>query len=139
MAELAFAVLNLAVLPPWALMILAPRSAWTARLLASPRVPLMFAAIYVALLPAALVGGGAVTSLADLHRALEGDVSLLLAWTHYLAFDLMVGRAILRDALEREIGHARVAPCLALTLMLGPSGLLAYAAVRWRRTGALAP
>ena len=53
-----------------------------------------------------------------------------MGWIHYLAFDLFVGAWEVRDAQARGIHHLLVIPCLFLTLMAGPGGLLLYWAIR---------
>ena len=64
-------------------------------------------------------------------RALFADDRALLAgWTHYLAFDLFVGSWEVRDAQRVGVHHLLVAPCLLLTFLLGPVGLLLYFALR---------
>ncbi|MBW2391428.1 MAG: DUF4281 domain-containing protein, partial [Deltaproteobacteria bacterium] len=55
----------------------------------------------------------------------------LVGWVHYLAFDLFIGAWEVRDARRRSIPHGFVLPCLFLTLMVGPVGLLAYLVLRW--------
>jgi hypothetical protein len=55
---------------------------------------------------------------------------LLAGWVHYLAFDLFVGAGEVRDARRHALSHLLVVPCLALTFLLGPAGLLLYYAVR---------
>ena len=60
-------------------------------------------------------------------RRLFGDEALLLAgWVHYLAFDLFVGSWEVRDAQRLGIPHLLVVPCLVLTFLFGPVGLLLY-------------
>jgi hypothetical protein len=49
---------------------------------------------------------------------------------HYLAFDLFIGGWELRDAQRRGVPHLLLLPCLGLTLMFGPLGLLVYFGVR---------
>lgn len=51
---------------------------------------------------------------------------VLAGWVHYLAFDLMVGLYIVIDAASLGISHWMLIPCLLLTLLFGPVGLLAY-------------
>ena len=51
-------------------------------------------------------------------------------WVHYLAFDLMTGVFIIRNAGMHGINHWLTAPCLFLTFMLGPIGLLLYLLLR---------
>lgn len=55
---------------------------------------------------------------------------LLAAWLHYLAFDFLVGAWIVEDASALGVQHILVAPCLALTFVAGPVGLLAYLLLR---------
>ncbi|MCF6193939.1 MAG: DUF4281 domain-containing protein [Kangiellaceae bacterium] len=71
-------------------------------------------------------------------RIFEGVINLfksprvvLAGWIHYLAFDLMVGIYILNDASQYAISHWLLIPCLLLTLMFGPAGLLLYFSVRF--------
>jgi hypothetical protein len=51
-------------------------------------------------------------------------------WVHYLAFDLMTGLFIKRNALKHGISHWLLIPCLFLTFMFGPIGLLLYFLIR---------
>lgn len=52
--------------------------------------------------------------------------ALLAGWVHYLAFDLFIGSWEVEDAGRRGLAHWLVLPCLFLTLMAGPVGLLLY-------------
>jgi hypothetical protein len=74
-------------------------------------------------------------------NSLDGIISLLSSrgaalagWIHYLAFDLMAGLFIASNAAKHGIGHTWLVPCLILTLMLGPVGLLLYFLIRWALT-----
>jgi hypothetical protein len=53
-----------------------------------------------------------------------------------IAFDLLVGRAIVDDAHAQGVSRWAVLPCLPLTFMFGPVGLLLYVTLRsvkpWR-------
>ena len=124
-----FAVLNAAVMPWWLAMIVAPRSRTTARLVA--RMPVALGALgvtYGGLIARGLGTGGIDFSDAEAVRALlQAPDGFLAGWTHYLAFDLFVGRWIWRTALDEGRG-CRVA--LTLTLMFGPLGLTWFAAQR---------
>jgi len=51
-------------------------------------------------------------------------------WVHYLAFDLLTGIWIKKNALTHNISHWLLIPCLLLTFMLGPIGLLLYLIIR---------
>jgi hypothetical protein len=52
-------------------------------------------------------------------------------WVHYLAFDLMTGLFIRKNAAMHGINHWLTVPCLFFTFMLGPFGLLLYLLLRW--------
>jgi hypothetical protein len=56
---------------------------------------------------------------------------VVAGWIHYLIFDLFVGAWETRDAQRRGIPHLLVIPCLIVTLMIGPVGLLLYVLVRF--------
>ena len=53
-----------------------------------------------------------------------------VAWVHFLAFDLFVGRWVYLDARARGVSPWATSPLLFATLMVGPVGLLGYLAVR---------
>jgi len=131
--HLAFELSNLAVLPFWALMILAPRAGLTARVVASPWIALPPLAVYAwAILPALsqvlpIVARPELESVASL---LGEPLGALAGWAHFLAFDLFVGRFIVLDARERTLPWFVLSPILLATLLLGPLGLLAYLIAR---------
>jgi hypothetical protein len=129
--DLAFRAGNLLALASWVGLALSPPSRrWTPSVwqLTGLGVPLLLALGYVALLLAHW-GPGGFGSLAELRQLFERPGLLAAGWLHYLAFDLFVGTWIARDAARRGLPHGAVLPCLALTFMVGPAGLLAYAAI----------
>ncbi|HZI54730.1 MAG TPA: ABA4-like family protein [Chitinophagaceae bacterium] len=84
-----------------------------------------------------------IFSLADFKSfgSLDGvmglfqDKTLVTAgWVHYLAFDLFTGIWIKKNSLKYGISHWIIIPCLILTFMLGPLGLLLYLLVRTVKT-----
>ena len=72
-------------------------------------------------------------SLAGIGRLFDDPRLLLLGWVHYLAFDLWVASWEAEEGRRLGLSHWRVAPCLLLTFLLGPLGLLLFIAVRGRR------
>ena len=136
MGETIYALANASVIPFWCLLILAPKAKLTERLFSTPLVPVMYAVLYAGLLAASFVGtgGGDMFSLEGLRAAFTRDVVLLLAWVHYLCFDMVVGLWEWRDAKRLGLHWGWVAPCLLLTLMLGPVGFLCYVVVRLVRS-----
>ena len=57
--------------------------------------------------------------------------ALLAGWVHYLAFDLFIGAWEVRDAQQHQVPHLAVVPCLLLTFLFGPAGLLLYFVLRY--------
>lgn len=55
---------------------------------------------------------------------------LLAGWIHYLAFDLWIGSWEVEEAGRTGMPHWLVLPCLALTYLLGPVGLLLFLVAR---------
>ncbi|MDG4797569.1 ABA4-like family protein [Micromonospora sp. WMMD1082] len=121
--------------PFWALMILLPNWAVTARIIRSPLIVAPVVAIYAILvLPALgeLLPVVASPTLDGVRELLSGADGAAAAWAHMIAFDLFVGRWAWLDSREREIPALVMAPVLVLTILLGPLGLAAYLAVRPR-------
>ncbi len=75
-------------------------------------------------------GEGGFGSLAEVKQLFGLDGLLLAGWIHYLAFDLWVGAWEVEDAPRHGLSHWLVLPCLFLTFMFGPIGLLTYLVLR---------
>lgn len=128
-----FQIVQWVVLPGWVLLIFAPR--WKAtQPIAALVIPGILAVIYLGYFLSYFGqvpdGFGAFGSLAGVRAAFGIDGMLLAGWIHYLAFDLFVGCWEVRDARRLRIHHFLVIPCLGLTFMMGPVGLLAYLLLR---------
>jgi Domain of unknown function (DUF4281) len=135
--EQLFAIANAAAMPAWLLLVFAPTHALTQRLVRSGAWSLAFSALYVALLVYVLrTPGESLTSLAALQRAFSQPAPALLGWVHYLAFDLLVGVRVAEEGLATGRSRWFMAPFLFLTLMLGPSGFLAWRIARAFRKNA---
>lgn len=129
---LAFQLGNLLALGGWVALIASPPTrpwAPTVWKLAGRAIPLMLAVAYVALI-AVHWGPGGFGSLAQVRQLFDQPGLLAAGWLHYLAFDLFVGTWIARRAGELGLPHALAVPCLLLTFLFGPAGLLAFAALR---------
>ena len=136
--ELLFKVVNSTALVGWLLIAVLPRWRPSARLIAPIVVPFALAVVYaVLLLPRFASADGGFDSLAGVGQLFDVPELLLAGWIHYLAFDLFLGAWEVRDAQRHGVPHLFVLPCLALTFMLGPSGLAAYLVVRARKAGVL--
>lgn len=93
-------------------------------------MPLIFAAVYVLLFASTGLQGGGYDSLAAVQRLMAVPALLTAGWSHYLAFDLVVGAWIAERSAALGIPHLIVFPLLGLTFLFGPAGLLAFAVVR---------
>lgn len=136
-----FPLVNLA-LPAWLLLIFLPKWKYTAPV--AKYTALSFAALYTVLLLPMLcsMGGAGIAQMGTLKgvSALFAKESVVMVgWVHYIAFDLWTAQHIVRDAqkvyVDRvgnlwRVPHLAVAPCLLVTLLFGPMGLLGYYLMR---------
>jgi Domain of unknown function (DUF4281) len=128
-----FALASTFVLPFWLAMILAPTWRWTTRVMRSPLPVAALAAVYAGLvLPrlAVLLPVLAQPNLQPIASLLATPDGATIAWIHFLAFDLFVGRWAYLDSRARGLSPWPMAPVLALTLLFGPLGYLAFLGVR---------
>ncbi|MDX6272214.1 MAG: hypothetical protein QOD28_3437 [Acidobacteriota bacterium] len=130
--ETIFAVCNNVAIAGWLLLVFLPRWKWTARFIAACVLPLALAVVYLLIVVTHFGGSeGGFGSLAAVGLLFRNPHALLAGWIHYLAFDLFVGAWEVRDARRLGIHHLLVVPCLALTFLLGPIGLLLYFVLRF--------
>lgn len=131
--SIVFSLSSLLVLPFWLLMIFLPGWRWTKRIVSSLWIVAGAALLYAGLvipgiyqiLPAVMN-----PDLAGIATLLSTPVGATIAWAHFLAFDLFVGRWVYLDSRDRRISAFLVSPILFFVLMLGPLGLLLYLLLR---------
>ena len=129
-----FSILNLIALGGWILLITLPRFQVVADLVTAAIIPALLAVVYAGILATMWgQGEGGFSSLNGVAQLFANPWLLLAGWTHYLAFDLLVGSWEVRDARSRGIPHLLVVPCLVLTFLFGPVGWLLYMALRAAR------
>lgn len=73
-------------------------------------------------------------SLNGVMELFTDKTAVTAGWVHYLAFDLMAGTWIKKNGMKYNIHHLLLVPCLLLTFMLGPIGLLLYLLIRFIKT-----
>jgi len=71
-------------------------------------------------------------SLRGIGRFFDEPSLQLLGWVHYLAFDMWVASWEAEEAARLGLSRWLLLPCLILTIMLGPLGLLLFLALRRR-------
>jgi hypothetical protein len=133
----AFQIANTLVLPQWLLMGFAPRWFVTQFLVKSFIIPVLLAVLYAVYIfgggPIDFAAFGTLEGVKGLFQT-GGDGVVLAGWIHYLAFDLIAGSVVMRDAQERDIPHWLVIVPIFFCFMLGPVGLLLYWIIRTIRT-----
>ena len=130
-AEQFFTLLNAIALIAWLLLAIFPRRPLVVQTIAGTAIPAFFAAAYIAILASAWGRSeGSFSSLQGVAALFANPWLLLAGWTHYLAFDLLVGVWEVRDSSARGVPHVMVLPCLLLTFLLGPAGWLLYLVLR---------
>jgi hypothetical protein len=135
--EQLFSMAGLVAVVGWLLLVVLPRQP-IARIIAGFVLPLILSAGYLALIVLHFQGAeGGFGSLAEVRTLFARDELLLAGWIHFLAFDLFIGAWETRDAQRNGLPHLVVIPCLIMTFMLGPIGLLFYFAIRTAKTRAL--
>ena len=120
----------------WVALAALPRNPY-AQLFAGVAMPLLLSVGYLFLIVQHLQGAeGGFGSLNDVALLFQKRELLLAGWIHYLAFDLFIGAWEIRDSQRHGIAHVFMIPCLLMTFMLGPIGLLFYFAIRTAKTRA---
>lgn len=134
--EILFKLVNLSVMPAWALLVFAPKWKGTEKIVHAAFFPLLFGLAYIYFLSWSIFFGGGVqgagmSTLAKVMTLFDSPVSMLGGWVHYLVFDLFIGAWIARDAQRHGFAHILVVPCLLLCFIFGPIGLFLYMVLRW--------
>ena len=129
--EILFSLASTVALTGWAALLASPLIPLLADRYAALAVPLLLSVAYTGLILADWsTAEGGFDSLANVARLFQTPELLLAGWLHYLAFDLFVGAWEARTARMEQIGFLLVIPCLMLTFLFGPAGLLLFLAIR---------
>lgn len=128
-----FSICNSLALAGWAALVLLPRWRWTARVTVG--IALALSVVYLVLAVVAFPWEGGFGSIEEVATLFRDDRLLLAGWVHYLAFDLLLGTLESRRAREAGMPHWMLVPCLLLTFLVGPIGLLLFFIVKsaWQR------
>ena len=96
----------------------------------------MLAALYAVLFIGSFNGAmmKELATLDGLMGLFSNKQAVVLGWTHYLAFDLVAGIYIVRNAQTHEVSSRAIIPFLWLTFMAGPLGWLTYVIFRVLKT-----
>jgi Domain of unknown function (DUF4281) len=128
-----FQLSSLLVMPFWALMIFVPHLTWTKRILQSPWIIAGAAVLYAALvLPQAVTLAPTLANpkLETIAPLLGSPSGATIAWVHFLAFDLFVGRSAYLESRARKMNAVLTSVTLVVILMFGPLGWLLFMLAR---------
>ena len=133
--ESVFQICNSIAPLGWLLLLFAPRWRWTKQIILTGLLPLLLGLVYLALIVFYFgEAEGNFSSLDGVMRLFDSPFTVVAGWIHYLAFDLFIGAWEVTNSQKLGIPHLLVIPCLVLTFLFGPIGLLLYFAVRGIRT-----
>jgi glucan phosphoethanolaminetransferase (alkaline phosphatase superfamily) len=122
----------------WLVLIVFPHWQVTRWLIRYPIVPIILSIVYCSFIGGFFtIKGGGYNSLEEVRTLFASDGLLLAGWVHYLAFDLLIGFAIMRSAKEKSVSHWLVIPCLILTFVFGPCGFLLYQMIQTVKNGSV--
>lgn len=91
-------------------------------------IPSLLAVAYVVLLSRGwgVSPDGGFGSIGEVRALFANDDALAAGWLHYLAFDLFIGTFIVRSGVSAGVHPLLLFPCLPLTFLFGPAGLLLF-------------
>ena len=135
-----FQLANPLALLGWLVLLASPLAPRAAQAISATAIPLLLAVAYTGLILAfwSQAPGGFGT-LPEVQALFTHPQIALAGWVHYLAFDLFLGAWEVRTARADAIPHWAVIPCLILTFLFGPAGLLAFAILRFTLTRKVLP
>ena len=134
-ADQLFSIANIIAVAGWLLLIAIPYWKFTQRIIFNGLIVLL--ALFYAFLITMYWGqapDGGFSSLEEVSNLFQNRNLLLAGWIHYLAFDLLAGLFIINNARQHAINRWIIIPCLLLTFMFGPCGLLLFVILRTIKT-----
>ena len=130
MPETLFSLANPLAMLGWLALALFPFRRAVNWWLCGVAVPALFAAAYVVALAIGVPSAeGGFSTLPRMMALFDSPWVALAGWLHYLAFDLFIGAWMARRAAEEGWSRWLLLPCLPLTFLAGPLGLLLFFAI----------
>mmetsp|Transcript_13827 Transcript_13827/g.35529 ORF Transcript_13827/g.35529 Transcript_13827/m.35529 type:complete len:256 (-) Transcript_13827:71-838(-) len=145
-----FSIATVLVMPVYTMMLAAPKSKLTKLMVAPPALFVIFAALYISMLPQVaqipnllhglFVQGTTMPQVTALGELFLHESVVTLAWVHLLMLDLFQARYVLLDGIKNNLPTAH---SVVLSFMFGPTGLLSHLVTRhvvnWLRNRGSAP
>lgn len=119
----------------WLALVFSPLAPRITQVIGGVVIPITLSVVYATLILVSWARApGGFDSLANVMLLFDVPMIALAGWVHYLAFDLLVGAWQVRTARQEALPHLIVLPCLALTFLFGPLGLLLFLGIRQARS-----
>jgi hypothetical protein len=136
--HMLFQIANPLAAAGWLLLATAPLAPRLADIVSGIVIPVLLSLLYAgAILAFWTSADGGFDSLGNVMLLFASPGVALAGWAHYLAFDLFIGAWEVRTARREGLPHLLVLPCLVLTFLFGPIGLLLFLALRLVRSSVL--
>ena len=114
----------------WLAMIAAPDNRWVKRTVLSGAWVAMLASMYLLVVATHFNFTAAdFTTLEGVTALLSDPWAMTAGWIHYLAFDLLAGVILTKKGSALGIARWQLLPCQLCTFMLGPVGIVLFAAI----------
>ena len=129
--ETLFSIVGVLAFVGWGALAFSPlRPAFL--ILAARAVSVVLAIIYTTFLISlwGVEPEGNFSSLAGVAAGFSNMGNLLTGWIHFLALDLFIGAWQVEKGRKVGLPHLLLLPCLALTFLYGPLGLLLFLAMQ---------
>lgn len=118
----------------WLVLVFSPLMPRAAQIISGLVIPAVLSLAYSVFIVVGWAGApGGFDSLANVMLLFDTPMVALAGWVHYLAFDLFIGTWEVRTARREGIPHLLVLPCLILTFLFGPIGLVLFLTLRFAR------
>lgn len=133
--EQIFTAANMLAMAGWIILIFLPSWKASDKFIISIIITLM-ALVYTWLMVTAFKPADieSFSSLNGVKKLFENDKLVVAGWVHYLAFDLLAGMFIKNNGIRYNISHWLLVPCMLLTFLFGPAGLLLFLIIRLIKT-----
>jgi hypothetical protein len=126
-----FQIASTIAMAGWLVLLISPFIPKLADRISGLIIPALLSIAYTGLLLAFFGSAeGGFDTLDNVMKLFTVREMVLAGWIHYLAFDLFIGAWEVRTGRADGMPFLLVLPCLPLTFMFGPAGLLLFFVLR---------
>jgi hypothetical protein len=130
-SDMIFQIANTTALAGWIVLLISPFISNLADRISGLIIPALLSIAYTGLILAFFGSAdGGFDTLDNVVKLFTVREMVLAGWIHYLAFDLFIGVWEVRTGRTDGMPFLLVLPCLPLTFLFGPAGLLLFFVLR---------